>query len=89
MPESGIRSIATEPVHAGSGAWVHGIFVSAAAGSGLFFYLLSQSLQPALESTGLNGIWFDVCLLVGGLAGLWRALSPPNPSRRNEAVAES
>ena len=87
MPEIATQSTEAEPAHAGLGAWLLGISVSASAGSG--FYLLSQSLQPALESAGLNGIWFDVCLLVGGLAGLWRALSTPNPSRRNEAVAES
>ena len=68
MPEIGTANSATHRAH--------GIFAGAAAGSGLFFYLLSQSLQPALQTAGLDGMWLDVCLLAGGLAGLWWALSP-------------
>ena len=78
MPEIGTAngSITAGPANADSAAWAHGIFAGAAAGSGLFFYLLSQSLQPALQTAGLDWMWLDVCLLAGGLAGLWWALSP-------------
>ena len=81
MPEIGTPngSIAAEPEPAGLGAWVYGIFVGAAASSGLFLYLLSQSLQPALASAGLPGIWLDICLLVGGLAGLVASPLPTEP----------
>ena len=91
MPEIGTAngSITAEPANANSEGWAHGIFVGAAAGSSLFFYLLSQSLQPALESAGVDGMWLDVCLLAGGLLGLWWALSPQHSSRGNGAVAEN
>lgn len=88
MPEirTANGSITAERAGANSVAWVHGIFAGAAAGSGLVCYMLSQSLQPALESAGLGGIWLDVCLLAGGLVGLALALSPRPLSRGNGAL---
>ena len=80
-------SIAAAPVR--GGAWVHAIFLCAAATSGVLFYLLSQSLQPVLANAGVDGIWLDACLFVGGFVGLWLALSPQPPSQPSEAVAQN
>ena len=65
MPEIGTAngSITAGPANANSAAWAHCIFAGAAAGSGLFFYgewlivINSESLQPALQTAGLDGMW--------------------------------
>lgn len=52
-----------------------GIFTLAGAGSAVGCSVLSQHLAPAVEAIGIDGLWIDVALLVGGTMLLWGAIT--------------
>lgn len=52
-----------------------GIFTFAGAGSAVGCYLLSRQMTPTVESIGIDGLWIDVALFVGGTMLLWGAIT--------------
>jgi len=63
-----------------------GIFTFAAAGSAVSCYLLSQRLAPTVEAMGMDGLWIDVALLVGGVMLLWTAITSKGRAPEQEPV---
>ena len=77
----------SEPALSSGVALLAGAFLCASASAGPLLYVLSQSVQPVIESAGFDGCWLDIFLFLGGLAALWRILSPPGTPQANESAA--
>ena len=63
-----------------------GVFTLAGAGSVVGCYLLSQRLTPTVEAIGIDGLWIDVALLVGGTMLLWAAITSKGHAPEQEPV---
>ena len=63
-----------------------GIFTFVGASSGVGFYLLSQRLTPTVEAMGIDGLWIDVALLVGGVMLLWTAITSKGRAPEKDAI---
>ena len=63
-----------------------GVFTFVGASSGVGFYLLSQRLTPTVEAMGIDGLWIDVALLVGGVMLLWTAITSKGRAPEKDAI---
>lgn len=63
-----------------------GIFTFAAGGSAVGCYLLSRRLTPTFEAIGIDGLWIDAALLVGGTMLLWTAITSKGRAPEQEPI---
>ena len=65
---------------------VASVFTFTAAGSGVGLYVANERLMPALEAIGIDGLWVDAALFVGGVLLLWAAITSKSGVAEPDAV---